>query len=125
MEKILRIFKLLLCFIIVIAGFIYADSYSSQHSVGATGKTLLLTIGALPGILAYCILNGNFRKQYASLLRPVPFSVWVWRFVGFAISSFGFFLFIGNRSGQFLSFPFAGTLVCVIGLVILAAKAKG
>ena len=125
MNKILRIFKLLLAFIVGIAGMLFVETYSAQHSIVGTEKTVLICAALLPALLLYWLMSSDVRKTFVELRRPVPFTVWVWRVVGLALACFGFFLFIGNRSGQFLSFPFAGTIVCVVGMAIIAVKGKG
>jgi hypothetical protein len=40
--------------------------------------------------------------------------------VGLAVMGGGIFLWMGNRSGKFVTFPFAGQLVMIVGLMLFA-----
>lgn len=123
MHGILRIAKLLLVFIVLIAGWFYADQVSTNMSLTHTQRTVLLTVGAVPGLLLYALLNVRGSREMLKLLvGRAPASVWIWRLVGVAILFFGIFLVIGNRSGNFRSAPFAGSVVVVIGVIVLALK---
>lgn len=121
----LRICKLLACFAIGGVGFFAADAVASQFALSGVGKTAFSAIGAIPCLIALWFLDGNARERWRSLVRPVPRKVWVWRVAGSAISLFGIFLAIGNRSGQFSTFPFAGALVIFIGALVIAFKGIG
>jgi glucose uptake protein GlcU len=53
-----------------------------------------------------------------SWLSGVPTKLLIFRVLGVLISIVGGILVIGNRSGQILTFPFAGTIVVVVGVLV-------
>jgi len=124
MKAILNILKLLLGFCLALIGFFAANTYAARLGVTGPTKVLFLLLGLLPALVLLLLLNGSFRANAKSMLRPVSGKVWAWRGVGASVVLFGLFLLLGNRTGLFPSFPFAGTLVAVAGVLIVASKGK-
>jgi hypothetical protein len=83
---------------------------------------ILQTAFCLPGIALHFLLDGDWRKNLRALLRPVSKEIWVWRAVAVMMLCSGLFLALGNKSGRFPTFPFAGTLVCVVAAMIFTFK---
>lgn len=122
MKKIINILLLIFGLIIAVIGFFIADHYSPSLGLSGLPKTIFLFAGALPGIALLLIFDGGYQKNLHWLLKPVPASVWVWRVIGAIVAIAGGGLVIGNRTGQFLTFPYAGSIVMVIGVLIVSFK---
>jgi len=122
MKTLLNILKLTACFAVAGVGFFAASALSAQFSISGASKTALDVIGVLPGVILYALLDGSVRANVRSMIRPVPKVVWLWRIAALLIALFGVFLGIGNRSGSFPTFPYAGSLVIFVGAVIFGLK---
>lgn len=108
--------------VVACAGFIVANRYASTLGLQGIQKMLFAAIAALPGIALVFIFDGDYQKNLQHLIKPVSKSTWIWRIVGIAISILGVALFIGNRTGEASTFPFAGTVVSIIGIFVAFKK---
>lgn len=86
-----------------------------QEFFGLAEQTMLWVAAAIGVPLAWLALYG---MPSFSWLSSVPTKLLLYRLLGVLISIGGSILFIGNRSGQLLTFPFAGTIVVLIGVFI-------
>jgi hypothetical protein len=118
MKKLINIFGLVIGLIVACAGFIVANRYASTLGLLGIQKMLFAAIASLPGIALVFIFDGDYQKNLQQLIKPVSKSTWIWRIVGTAISILGAALFIGNRTGEASTFPFAGTIISIIGVFI-------
>lgn len=122
MKTIINIIGLLFGLIVAVIGFFIADHYSPALGLSGLPKTIFMFMAGVPGIALLLIIDGGHKKNLHRLLTPVPASVWVWRIIGAIVAIVGGGLAIGNRSGQFLTFPYAGSIVLIIGALIIGFK---
>lgn len=122
MKNIINVIGLVLGLIFAVAGYIIASKYSPSIGLSGLSKTTFSFAGALPGIAMLFIFDGDYEKNLRWLTKPVAASVWGWRIIGAMIVVVGGGLVIGNRSGQYLTFPYAGSIVVIIGFLIIGFK---
>lgn len=125
MTSLFRIGKLLACFAITAAGMLFAFSLEPESGWPGWEKTAYAAAGGIPGMIAFILLRGDTKANIKWLLRPVPWTTWLWRALGCAICLCGMFLGLGNISGRFPTFPYAGTLVMFAGAILVASKGDG
>ena len=118
MKKIINILGLVIGLVVACTGFIVANRYASTLGLQGIQKMLFAAIASVPGIALVFIFDGDYQKNLQRLIKPVSKSTWIWRIVGTAVSIFGAALIIGNRTGEASTFPFAGTVISVIGIFI-------
>lgn len=67
----------------------------------------------------FAILFVSFGRLDFLLSSPGSKIMIVQRLIGASIAAAGLFLLVGNRTGSFTTFPFAGTILLCIGLLIV------
>jgi len=118
--NILRICKLLAFFAIGVVGFFVADAVAVRLALSGFAKAVFSASGLMPAAIVLWFFEGNPRGTIRYLRRPVPWIAWVGRIMGFAIVVSGLLLAVGNLSGQFTTFPYAGSLVIILGATLSA-----
>jgi len=120
MKTIKNVLKLLAFFVVVISILLLADYVAKRFYLSGFWHTLLATLGLAPFALAYLWLDT--RQLLASnRLRPGQKGRVVGvRVVASLITAAGVFLALGNNLGIYPSFPYAGSLVLIAGVMFLA-----
>jgi hypothetical protein len=92
-----------------------------QKFFGLSDQATHWLSGAIGVPLAWLALYG---VPSFSWLSGVPRKLLIFRFIGILIAVIGGILVFGNRTGLFLTFPFAGTVALIIGVFIFYFAGK-
>ena len=123
MKKLRDIGKMLLFLIVFCAGVLAADTVCVKFALHGIAKGVVIAIGTLPALCLYWVWHESSRRKTQAvwhwLRRPVPLTTWIWRAVGLVIMVAGLVLGVGNITGQYVTFSYAGSMTFVIGWLLI------
>jgi hypothetical protein len=118
----MSIFKYLTVMAFGFLAIVISDAISSRVLMSTVGKNALTVASMVSGM---CLgLYVAYRPKLSSIKRFIKANpvVWCWRVLGASFVLVGFFLAIGNLSGTFVSIPYAGTVLSLVGMGILLLR---
>jgi hypothetical protein len=102
-----------------------SDKIAGHFSLSGFETNAVTTALVLPIILVWLYLSYRSSFVPSKKLWNVSPATWVLRFLGLAFLLLGAFLFIGNHTGAFSTFPMAGSISLVAGALILGFFGRG
>jgi hypothetical protein len=108
----------------IFAAAVGVNSMSSTLGLSEFGRTLAIaTAGAI--VMSFLWAMHALRKRKEQEGAPIQSSVTSWkvwciRVVGALVTLGGIFLVVGNRMGTVSTFPYAGSIVVVVGVLLFS-----
>lgn len=113
MEPILNIIKSVGFYVVtIVAGFFLLD-FTRNHGFSPTMQNIILSTVLWICFLVWLAIKHMLDKS--TLMSKATIATWLWRIAASLTILIGFYVAIGNISGQKPTVPYAGTIVLLVG----------